>query len=77
MDVFGSKEAMVARAERWACFNHWERSCPLDRPFEAVLADVEWSRRLLPEQVRGKDSDPEKRGVGVLHRRLAVLGNGR
>lgn len=60
------------RQRQWAEFHRWEAvNLAPERPLDAVLADIDWLSRCLPEEVRRADPDPEKLGIQKLRGMMA------
>ena len=69
-----SKAEWVARQQQWAELHRWERAQPPEEyspeeALEALSALLEW----IPESVRAREQDPERRGVQRMHALLRLL----
>ncbi len=73
---FGTIEVLRDRARRLAVYEAWEREHPVELDPAAAVAAVDSLYRLLPEEDRRRDDDPEFEGVGTMLDALARLGGG-
>ena len=71
---FGSTERLRKRAEALARYEAWDREHPEPMDPAAAIAAVSSLYRLLPEEARRREADPEFEGVGRMLDALALLG---
>ncbi len=71
---FGSAEGLRDRAAAMARYEAWDRAHPVLLEPAAAIAAVGSLYRLLPEEARRREDDPEFEGVGKMLDALARLG---
>ena len=73
-----TKAQWEQRQQAWASWREWEsaqalNTFPPDHVFAALGTILEW----LPEDVRQRDPDPEKTGIGRMNEIIATLSRAR
>ncbi len=67
------REMYEARRRQWEAFRRWQEEQPLtERAPARILADLGAVLSWLPADVRTADPDPEKLGIQVLKKALAL-----
>jgi len=62
------------RNRQWRLFHEWNaEQSSVERPPEAILADLTWLLQWFPEDVVRSDPDPEKHGIAKMRAALALL----
>jgi len=74
---FGSAAALRARARALARYEAWDREHPEPLEPAQAIAAVAALYRLLPEESRRREDDPELEGVGRMLDALSLLGGAR
>jgi hypothetical protein len=72
------RERYEERRRQWAAFHRWEaEQAPEERSPAVILANIGAIREWLPPEARLADPDPEKKGIQVMRRAPARLGEAR
>lgn len=68
------QEEVEQRRRQWQAFHRWEAEQPPEERAPAeILADLGTIWEWLPAEERGRDPDPEKKGVQAMHAALRHL----
>jgi hypothetical protein len=67
------RSLMNSRLDGFRRFNTWEKRERAYLPFEVALCSADDLRKLVSEETRDRDSDPERAGVRRMHEILGRL----